>query len=313
MKKAFIFVGLGLVLLGVGGFFLFTKVFNKPGKAALQIASTPNSKVFLDGEEVGTTPYFNDDLEAGEAVVKLEASEQDSGLVAWEGRVTLVSNIVTSINYQLGGSEGELSGEILSLERIGDSKVASLAVITQPEEALVRINDESKGFSPVSVEDLDPGEYQITVSAPGFKEKTISGQTIAGYKLEVSVRLAREEIDGVTEATESSQVEEDEDVEEDTEEDQDEVSKESDEEDEPEPTKVPVAEALEKPYVKILSTPTGWLRVRLGPTTTATEAAKVDPGETFPYLDESENGWYKIEYETDEEGWVSGVYAELVE
>ena len=33
----------------------------------------------------------------------------------------------------------------------------------------------------------------------------------------------------------------------------------------------------------------------------------------YPYLEEEENDWYKIEYEEGEEGWVSGVYAELVE
>jgi len=44
----------------------------------------------------------------------------------------------------------------------------------------------------------------------------------------------------------------------------------------------------------------------------ATEAAKVNPGETYPFLDEKE-GWFKIEYDKDKEGWISGKYAEKVE
>ena len=43
-----------------------------------------------------------------------------------------------------------------------------------------------------------------------------------------------------------------------------------------------------------------------------TEAAKINPGEMYPYLNEEENGWYKIEYEADKEGWVSGTYVDLV-
>ena len=48
------------------------------------------------------------------------------------------------------------------------------------------------------------------------------------------------------------------------------------------------------------------------PSASATEAAKVNPGEMFPYLNEEKSGWYKIEYEEGKEGWVSGVYVELV-
>jgi len=41
--------------------------------------------------------------------------------------------------------------------------------------------------------------------------------------------------------------------------------------------------------------------------------AKVNPGETYPYSNEEKNGWYKIEYETGKEGWISKVYADLTE
>ncbi|HUW21238.1 MAG TPA: PEGA domain-containing protein [Candidatus Bathyarchaeia archaeon] len=298
MKKGLILAGVTLIIIGVVGYLVFAKVFVKPGKAALQIASTPDTKVFLNDEESGITPYFNDKLEASEYTVKL-VPQNGEDLINWEGKVSLVPNIVTSITYQLGTSEDLSSGEILSLEKITDSKASALAVVSQPDEALVKINGESKGFAPVLVDGLPSGEYQITISAPGFVEKTISAQTVSGYKLTLSIKLAREELGDVAEATESAEEETEEEKEtENTEEEETEVS----------PTPI----SLEKPYVKIRSTPTGWLRVRMGPNTSATEAAKVNPGEAFPYLDEEENGWYKIEYEKGEEGWVSGVYAELV-
>jgi len=63
-----------------------------------------------------------------------------------------------------------------------------------------------------------------------------------------------------------------------------------------------------------LSTPTGFLRVRSEPSTAGEEVAQVDPGDRFPYLETDEDtGWFKIEYEDGEEGWVSNQYAKKVE
>jgi uncharacterized protein YgiM (DUF1202 family) len=45
------------------------------------------------------------------------------------------------------------------------------------------------------------------------------------------------------------------------------------------------------------------------PSTAASEAAKVNPGDRFLLLDE-QSGWYQIEYEQDQEGWISSTYAE---
>ena len=66
--------------------------------------------------------------------------------------------------------------------------------------------------------------------------------------------------------------------------------------------------------VEILSTPTGFLRVRAEPSTAATEVSQVKPGERFAFIEENETkDWFKIEYEKGEEGWVSSQYAKKVE
>ena len=64
--------------------------------------------------------------------------------------------------------------------------------------------------------------------------------------------------------------------------------------------------------LEILSTPTGWLRVRFEPSLEASEAAKVDTGKTFAYFEE-QSGWYQIEYEKGKKGWISAQYANPVE
>jgi uncharacterized protein YgiM (DUF1202 family) len=179
-----------------------------------------------------------------------------------------------------------------------------LAVVSIPDGSLVKINGEPKGFAPILEENLTPGDYQVVVGSAGYEEKTVTAQTVAGYKLTVNAKLAQK-IEGIAEATPSAELEEGEEEEEEEEEPSPSPS--------PKTSPKPSATPPDKPYVKIKETPTGWLRVRAEPSTEAEELTKVDPGDMFPYLDEEQSGWYKIEYEEGEEGWVSGVYCDLIE
>jgi len=71
-----------------------------------------------------------------------------------------------------------------------------------------------------------------------------------------------------------------------------------------------IGEETVEEVVKILikDTPTGWLRVRDKASTAGSEVGRVEPGDEYELLDE-DNGWYKIEYEQGEEGWISAQYA----
>lgn len=276
------------------------KFFGKPARGALSVSTTPKATVFLDGSQVGTTPFLDDKIEVGEHLVKLVPESSGENLVAWEGKVKLSPNILTVINRTFGLTDADGAGETLWLEKIGTKDKSALAVVSIPDQAVVKVDGEPKGFSPVLVEDLNPGSYQIVIASPGYEERLITAKTVAGYKLIINAQLARK-IDGIEESTPSAEAVE--------------VSPTPSLKTSPSPkaTPKPTVAAPEKPYVRIKETPTGWLRVRLGPSASATEAAKLDTGETRPYLNEKENGWYKIEYETSKEGWVSSVYADLVE
>jgi hypothetical protein len=63
-----------------------------------------------------------------------------------------------------------------------------------------------------------------------------------------------------------------------------------------------------KVMVKILPTPTGWLRVRAGAGLNHEEVAKVNQGESYELLEEA-SGWSKIKLSDGKEGWVSSQYA----
>lgn len=62
-----------------------------------------------------------------------------------------------------------------------------------------------------------------------------------------------------------------------------------------------------QPQVEILSTPTGFLRVRSGPGVSYSQIGLAYPGDKYNYLGE-QNGWFKISF-NGQEGWVSGDYA----
>ena len=313
-KKALLIVGAVVLVLGLIGLIVKAKFFSKPAPGALSISTSPKAVVFLDGNQVGMTPFLNDKIEAGEHMVKLVPESADENLVSWEAKVTLASNILTVINRNLGITESESSGETIYLEKIGSRDKSSLAVVSAPSQSVIKIDGEPKGFAPILVEELAAGDYQVSVASPGFEERSVSVKTVSGYKLIVDVQLAQK-IEGIAEATASAEEEEGEVAGEITDED-DEVDEDDETTPTPKATSTPKAEVTppEKPYIKVKETPTGFLRVRGEPSIqTGKEVAKINPGEMYSYLEEEENGWYKIEYEKGEEGWVSGTYAELIQ
>ncbi|MDP3735710.1 MAG: type II secretion system F family protein [bacterium] len=64
--------------------------------------------------------------------------------------------------------------------------------------------------------------------------------------------------------------------------------------------------------LEILDTELGYLRVRDAPAASATLIDQVNPGETYPYLEISED-WYRIELSDGRIGWVSGRYVRVIE
>lgn len=306
MKRNWLIIAVAVLVIILGGLIIKNKFFSRPAAGALQVSATPKATVYIDGELKGVTPFFSDKIEAGEHLIKIVPETTIDNLISWEGKVNLAPGIITAINRNLGATEAESSGEILSLERISSRNTASLTVISIPDQAVVKINSEPKGFAPVLEENLTPGDYQVVVSSPGFEERSITAQTVAGYKLTVNVKLAQK-IEGIAEATPSGELEEEE------EEEEVEASPSPSPSPSPEGSPKPSPTPPDKPYVRIKETGTGWLRVRAEAQIDSEELAKVDVGEMFPYLNEEKFGWYKIEYETGKEGWVSGTYSELVE
>ncbi|PIS14015.1 hypothetical protein COT65_01100, partial [Candidatus Shapirobacteria bacterium CG09_land_8_20_14_0_10_47_13] len=161
-------IAIGLILAVVLlGLIVKNKFFNKVGLGALQISTTPRSTVFIDGTQAGITNFFDDKIKTGEHLIKLVPEVAADNLVSWEGKVVLSSGISTVINRSLGVSDQTSSGEVLTMEKISSRDKGALAVISIPDQAMVKLDGEPQGFSPVLKEGLAPGSHQVAVSTTG--------------------------------------------------------------------------------------------------------------------------------------------------
>lgn len=277
-KKALVII-ISIVLVVIFGGYRFF-VSQTKGLGGIKIVSSPTASVFFNDRLVGKTPY-EDKHPVGEHVLKLIPDEGATQASSWQGKVNVNSSVLTYVNRELGISELLSGGEILTLEKIPQGE-AQLAVFSQPDGSTVLLDGQEKGVTPLLLKDISISEYDVSVTSPGFISRTVRTQVTSGFKLSVDFQLA---LAGDTaKLTDESSTASG-------------ILKEGE---------------LVKTLVLIKDTPTGFLRVRSGPSTSYKELSKVEPGKNYQMLEEK-GEWYKILYEEDKEGWISGRYASKVE
>ena len=264
--------------------------FVKP-PAGLEIKTTPESTVFLNGENKGETPYKNQSLKPGEYLLKLVPASGEN-LSPYELNLNLVSRASTVITRNFTQSDIDSSGYILQL--VAESQDATnLSIISDPDMISATIDGKPSGFTPLSKLATTPGSHSLLVSSPGYVSQELSITTIKGYNLIINFKLASATItlagpaiSSASAATASS------------------IS--------PSSPASSSGTPFAKPYVLIGETGTGWLRVRKEASGTSDELGKANTGEKLKYLGESTDlGWHQVEFEGNS-GWVSGKYVTVV-
>ncbi len=276
-KKAVLIIIIFLVVLIFGGYKLLS--LKSSGIAGLKVISSPNASIFLNDKLLGKTPY-DDKYASGEYILKLIPEGISDQTISWQGKINLNPSLLTYVNRELGTSELTSAGEILVLEKISQSQT-QLGIVSQPDGATVLVDGQEKGSTPLSPIEITAGEHEVAVSSPGFSGRTVRILAVTGFKLSANIQLALapgQEIPATASAT----------------------------------TIQTKDKEMARPYVLIKDTPTGFLRVRVASSLSATEAAQVKPGEKYPFVDQKE-GWFQITYETGNNGWVSSSYAQKVE
>lgn len=274
MKK-FILPLSALLLVSLSGYFFRHSLFSSAG--VLEINTAPETTVFINGQNMGTTP-FKKEFKPQKLEVKLTPKDNQDQIF-WQARVPITSSAITLVKYQFSPNDQQSQGQVLTLSKIPNKRAGALLVSSLPDRAIVNLDGETKGYTPLLLEEILPGHHSLEVNLDGYQNTIIGLNIASGFQLNAEIKLAKNEKEKNQENSSSSE------------------------------------ETSPQERVIILSTPTGWLRVRSGPGTGFAEVTRVIPGEEYPLL-EKKDDWLKIalEGETEEEkteGWILGQYGKI--
>ena len=132
----------------------FVRYFN-PKAAGIKIETNPVATVYVNGEQIGRTPFAKYH-EPGDVEIKLVPESFDRPLAPFEVKTKLVSGIETVILRNFGETDEFSSGEIVSFEQV-NSDETGLIVISEPDGAQVSIDGVVKGFTPYKNTSIVPG------------------------------------------------------------------------------------------------------------------------------------------------------------
>ncbi len=293
-RKVVFFVGIIVILLIIGGVIKLLAA-RSPREGELRVDATPSVSVFLDNKHIGRTP-LREKVAAGEYTIRLVADSTTDTVAPWQAKISVGANLLTFVNAVLSDSELSSAVDVLWLEKSVVGK-PELSVVTNPDGASVVLDDVTKGITPLTISDMTAGDHTLTVTSPGFLTRTMKVKLTTGYKLIASMKLALSAAGGQpVESTDTAS-----------------ASATTTSSLTPTPGSTATSSATpQKPYVTIKETPTGFLRVRLEPSTSSTEAARVNPGEKY-HMFNSQSGWYQISYDGTNKGWISSQYADKTE
>ncbi len=296
MKQKVFFLIASIVLIIVVGAVIHYLGTRGPKTGELRVESQPDASIFLDDKNIGKTP-FRDKIDVGDYTLKLVPNSTTSELNSWEGKVSVGQNLLTYVNANLSESDLTTAVDEVWLEKI-TSKTSELSVTTNPDGATVLVDDVVKGVTPLSLQDITTGDHDISITNTGFLTRTLKIKTTPGYRLIASFKLALSPGSPAPDTGTTASV-----------------------------SATPVSNVLPgstasssasqqpdppKPFVIIKDTPTGFLRVRMDASVSASEAARVNPGDKFTIVDDKD-GWYEIKYDGTNTGWVSGQYTQKVQ
>jgi hypothetical protein len=252
-------------------------------KGALQVTSSPASKIYLNDEYLGQTPLCKcqaeDMVTPGDYTIRLVPA--DSSLDEFQEKITVSQGVLTVVDRKFG-INGQSEGSIISLTPLDDKTKSQLLVVSFPQGANVLLDDQTIGTTPMVYNNPTESDHDLKLSKDGYNEKEIRIRTPLGYKLSVAAYLSTNTASSLTSGVSNTT-----DV-----------------------TPTPQENATPTPVnrVTILTTPTGFLRVRKSASVTAEEVGQVTPGKSYELID-AQQDWYEIKMDDGTTGWISSQYA----
>jgi uncharacterized RDD family membrane protein YckC len=150
--------------------------------SGLDIRSEPKATVFINGEQKGETPYFDEKIAPGEYKINLKTT--DPNAVEWEGTVTLVRGYMMTISRDLHKEVN--AGEMISLTEGKGVKITS-----NPSEVQITIDGKPVGKTPFISEDLTTGDHEIILEKNGSIGRMITITIKDGYQTQLYMELGK--------------------------------------------------------------------------------------------------------------------------
>lgn len=159
--------------------------------SGISVLSEPSGAVvYLNGMQVGQTPWGGKDLDIGDYLIKIE-----KGRASWQGKVKLTGGTVTVVTRDIATDSASAAGETLTLD-----KGKGLTIVSNPSDSLVEIDGQPYGKTPITV-DINSGEHTMLVSRQNYLPRSFSADLPDNFNLTISVDLASKEADPVVFAT----------------------------------------------------------------------------------------------------------------
>ncbi len=145
---------------------------------SLFVSSEPSeAEVYLRGKFIGITPLFlGEELEPDEYEIRIRKDGYET-----DSRIVPIS----------GGERAELKFELKPL-------YGSLSITSDPPEADVYLNRRYMGITPLEIEELKAGDYEVQVMKSGYEDQVKTASIEAGERGELNFKL-EEAIPGFSE------------------------------------------------------------------------------------------------------------------
>jgi serine/threonine-protein kinase len=158
----------------------------------LLVRSNPSgANVQVDGVSRGVTPVALRDLDLGSR----EISVSRRGYVSEERRIVLTkARPSRSVEVRLSpqAAAPPRPSTPASLGRPATT-TGALAIESLPSGAAVTVNGKAIGVTPVTLNDLPPGDYRVTMTLPGHQAFETTVRVVAGERARAAARLTEQE------------------------------------------------------------------------------------------------------------------------
>ena len=171
------------------------QVSEKAGR--LLVRSSPSgASVSVDGVEKGVTPLALRDLDFGTHSVAVARR----GYVSESRRVVITSGRPSrSLDVRLSAAASQPASPKLVRTRASEgvgkpaaTSTGALSVDSRPSGATVTINGKASGKTPLTI-DVPPGEYQVLMAMPGFRNFATTVRVVAGERVRAAASLTAQE------------------------------------------------------------------------------------------------------------------------